>query len=70
MPNFEHQGYNLFLHGCQNEHIKDNEDADSATRTAADSMEVDVSNVRPAELKIAATSAILTLWQQVSCTRL
>ena len=48
--------------------LKGYEDADSAART-----EVDVFNIRPVDLKIVATSAILTSWQQTwhtLCTKL
>ena len=40
--------------------IKGTEDADFATRVAADSPETDVFDVRTADLRTAATSAILT----------
>lgn len=43
--------------------IKANEDAASAIKVTEDSLEVDVFDIRPADLKID-ESAILNLWQQ------
>ena len=48
-----------------------NEDADSATRTASDSSDVDVFSIglNPANLQIAAASPIPTSWRKI-CTKL